>query len=324
MGRILLIVVALIAGASPPPAVGQDRPTTFVIVHGAWGGGWAWRGMERRLRAHGYEVLRPTLTGLGERMHLASPQIGLSTHIEDVVNVLVFEDAHEVVLVGHSYGGMVATGVADRVPERIRRLVYLDALVPEDGESVADLMPGLIASVQEGARARGRAREGFLVPYWSDPAAPLPKDVDQSLRTLTEPIELSSPPGAGLPVTYVLTREGADSSDAFDWAAERARRYGWDVRVMEADHVPYRTAPEALLDLLLELDPDGPSTGGPPSLSLVPTPTPGQARKPEAIPARPTEEGGPPRRSRLLAFYRCASPPADGRLELAGTTLIGR
>lgn len=107
--------------------------TTFVLVHGAWLGGWAWKHVTPRLRMAGHEVFAPTLTGLGERVHLAHPGVGLETHIQDVVNVLVFEDLQQVTLVGHSYGGIVITSVADRTPERLAQLVYLDAFVPEDG-----------------------------------------------------------------------------------------------------------------------------------------------------------------------------------------------
>lgn len=107
--------------------------TSFVLVHGAWCGGWIWKHVASALRARGHDVLTPTLTGLGERAHLASPEVGLGTHVEDVVRVLEYDDLTDVVLVGHSYGGMVVTGVGDRVPERLAQLVYLDAFVPREG-----------------------------------------------------------------------------------------------------------------------------------------------------------------------------------------------
>src|SRR5438128_128006 len=102
---------------------------TFVLVHGAWHGGWCWKRVTPLLRAAGHEVYATTLTGLGERVHLASPNVGLALHVQDVVGVLEYEDLRDVILVGHSYGGIVISGVADRVPERLRHLVYLDALV---------------------------------------------------------------------------------------------------------------------------------------------------------------------------------------------------
>src|SRR6476659_2841608 len=117
---------------------GKQQPT-YVIVHGAWGGGWAFKEVDRLLSADGNKVYRPTLTGQGERVHLANSNVDLSLHIQDIVNVILWENLHDVVLVGHSYGGMVVTGVADRVPDRIGHLVYLDALVPENGQS-ADMI----------------------------------------------------------------------------------------------------------------------------------------------------------------------------------------
>jgi pimeloyl-ACP methyl ester carboxylesterase len=113
---------------------------TFVIVHGAWSGGHAWRWVRPLLRRAGHEVFTPALTGLGERSHLASAQVDLDTHIQDVLGVLEFEDLDQVVLVGHSSGGMVITGVADRAPQRLAQLVYLDAEVPTDGQSEFDLL----------------------------------------------------------------------------------------------------------------------------------------------------------------------------------------
>lgn len=115
-----------------------DKDTTYVLVHGAFHGGWAWQKVADELRKHGNTVYTPTLTGVGERNHLARPDVDLETHIQDVINVLEFEDLEKVVLVGHSYGGMVITGVASRVPERISKLVYFDAVVPDSGQSFFD------------------------------------------------------------------------------------------------------------------------------------------------------------------------------------------
>src|SRR5262247_4171648 len=132
----LVFAVALLAQGSASAA----RPHyTFVIVHGAWGGGWDWRTVDSLLTREGHKVVRVTLTGLGERRHLAAPSVGLYTHIDDVVNKILWDDMRDVVLLGHSYGGMVITGVADRVPDRIKRLVYLDAMVPDSGESVSTM-----------------------------------------------------------------------------------------------------------------------------------------------------------------------------------------
>ena len=136
--------------------------SSYVLVHGAWGGGWYWKKLLPLLHAQGHEVYAATLTGLGERVHLANPEIGLGTHVHDVVNLLAYEDLSDVILVGHSYGGMVITGVADCVPERIAHLAYLDAFVPEQGQSLVDLIPAeRRAHVHEQAEVEG---DGWRVP----------------------------------------------------------------------------------------------------------------------------------------------------------------
>ncbi len=132
---------------------------TFVLVHGAWHGGWCWRDVSRALRAGGHEVFTPTLTGVGERAHLIGPGVGLNTHIQDIVAVLQVENLTDIVLCGHSYGGMVITGVADREAARIRSLVYLDAFVPENGQAVFDIMaPERQAQIRAGATEKNGAK----------------------------------------------------------------------------------------------------------------------------------------------------------------------
>jgi len=123
---------------------------TYVLVHGAWSGGYTWQGIARSLRRAGHEVYTPTLTGLGERAHLLRPDINLDTHIADVTNLIRFEGLSDIVLVGHSYAGAVITGVADAMPEKIATLVYLDAFVPLNGQSIADLAPRRDAQPQQG------------------------------------------------------------------------------------------------------------------------------------------------------------------------------
>jgi len=142
--------------------------TVFVVAHGAWSAAWAWKKMRPLLRAAGHELWTPTYTGLGERAHLASPAIDLDTHIADVIGVLEMEHLRDVVLIAHSYGGMVATGVADRARERIAQLVYLDAFVPHNGQSLFDLQPAEArARMQELARSDG---EGWRLPPTQMPA----------------------------------------------------------------------------------------------------------------------------------------------------------
>ena len=223
----------------------KGKPVTM-IVHGAWGGGWAFRRVDALLTERGHEVYRPSLTGLGERVHLATPDVSLSTHIDDVVNTILFEDLHDITLVGHSYGGMVITGVADRVPDRIRRLIYLDAFVPNDGESVETMFGA------RGEWLKQMTRNGFMVPPWVKPEQPLPKDVPHPLKTFTQPLRLKNTAARRLPATYILTvdKGRAAKDDDFAAHAERAKQRGWTVYQMEADHNPQRSAPEALVEML--------------------------------------------------------------------------
>src|SRR5690606_24649520 len=134
----VLLFGTLLAVSFLTPAM-ADGKQTFVLVHGATAGGWEWKRTGQFLSDDGHTVYRPTLTGLGEREHLNSTEVDLATHINDVVNLVLFEDLHDVVLTGHSYGGMVVTGVMDRIPERLKHVVFLDAAVPEDGQSIWDL-----------------------------------------------------------------------------------------------------------------------------------------------------------------------------------------
>ena len=234
---------------------------TFVVVHGAWSAGWAWKNMRPLLRERGHELFTPTHTGLGERSHLARPDIDLEVHIADVLGVLRFEDLHDVVLVGHSYGGMVATGVADRVAERIAHLVYLDAFVPRDGQSLADLTGAAAhARVLAAAREHGDG--------WRVPPNPMPPDTSaddlawatplrmmQPLKTFEQKLRLT---GAveQLSRSYIYcTRPGP--GDVFRQFTNRARSEpGWSYFELDASHNPHITMPDTLAALL-----DGIATG---------------------------------------------------------------
>jgi pimeloyl-ACP methyl ester carboxylesterase len=243
---LLLWAEASVAAHAQAQKADTSTKPTIVIVHGAWGGSWAFRKVEALLREKGFNVYRPQLTGQGERVHLARPDIGLSTHIDDVVNTILFEDLHDIILMGHSYGGMVITGVADRVPDRIRRLVYVDAFVPNDGESVMSII---------GTRndfLKPMIKGDYLVPMWVKPDQPPPHDVPQSLKTFTEPIALKNKAALKLPATYILTVDaGKEAKDDDFWAqAQRARERGWPVEQLTADHNAQWSAPEALVEML--------------------------------------------------------------------------
>jgi pimeloyl-ACP methyl ester carboxylesterase len=239
-----VVLVSLWGSSASAQTAGSSSPATYVIVHGAWGGGWAWQRMDALLRQRGHTVYRPTLTGLGERAHLASPTIGLSTHIDDVVNVILYENLKDIVLVGHSYGGIVITGVADRVADRIRRLVYVDAFVPADGDSlmsIAGAPAGWLKQMTQG---------DFIVPAWVRPEQPVPHDLPHPLKTFTDQLVLRNAAARDLPATYILTIDPGKTEDAFIAQAERAKERGWTMRQMAADHNPHVTAPNELLALL--------------------------------------------------------------------------
>jgi pimeloyl-ACP methyl ester carboxylesterase len=134
---------------------------TFVLVHGAWHGSWCWKRVRKALQARGHDVFTPTLTGVADRSHLASREVNLDTHIADVANLIHWEELDDVVLCGHSYAGCVITGVADRMPDRVRALVYLDAFVLEDGQSLHSAVPESLAAMQADAAEQG---DGWRVP----------------------------------------------------------------------------------------------------------------------------------------------------------------
>jgi len=224
-------------------AADPGRKFTYVVVHGAWGGGWAFKDVERRLRADGHTVYRPTLTGQGEKVHLASlltTNIDLNLHITDVENIIRWESLSNVVLVGHSYGGMVITGVADHVPERIKHLIYLDAIVPTDGENANQAL----------GNPNRESTNAFIAPFWIRGTEPIPHDVPHPARTLSQPISLKNQEAARkIPTTYLLTVDPGrqPQQDMFFRAAERAKARGWTMRTMEADHNPQWSAPAALV-----------------------------------------------------------------------------
>ena len=246
--RALAILLAATVIAAPLAAQqrrARAQHSTYVFVHGAWGGGWDWLAIDSMLTRRGHHVVRVTLTGLGERHHLASPSVGLYTHIDDVVNKILWDNLHDVVLVGHSYGGMVITGVVDRIPERIKRVVYLDALLPDSGES--------LMSIPDTSRARfvaSIARGDWLVPTWVQDTTVIPRDVPQSLRTFTDTLRLVNPARLKVPATYILTYEPQINPDPFQMFADRAQARGWPVYKMVSDHLPERTHRTELVAML--------------------------------------------------------------------------
>jgi pimeloyl-ACP methyl ester carboxylesterase len=229
---------------------------TFLVAHGAWSAGWAWKKMRPLLRAAGHELWTPTYTGLGERAHLGRADVSLDTHIQDIVAVLETEDLTDVTLIGHSYGGMVATGVADRAPERVAKLVYLDAFAPKDGQAIFDLVPPDIAArMRAGAAA---SESGYGVPVNPMPSDTAPEDQawagprrkPQPLQAFATKLKLNAEPS--MPRTYIYATK-AGIGDNFRQFYRRAQDEGWKTYEIDASHNPHITNPQALLAILNEI-----------------------------------------------------------------------
>ena len=231
---------------------------TFVLVHGSFGGGWVWQKVTPLLRAGGYEVYTPRLTGLSDRSHLLDCGVDLTTHITDVASLLFYEDLSDVVLVGHSYAGMVVTGVAAKVPERLKLLVYLDAYVPSDGQNEFDLWP---AEERAAAQADMAAGKGLRQP---PPPAILgitdPEMADwvyarftpHPLATYDQPVPVGSAKSAAVPRVYIRCTTGPWTPRFAPFAA-KARAAGWEVYQLATGHMAMLTAPREVAELLLEL-----------------------------------------------------------------------
>jgi pimeloyl-ACP methyl ester carboxylesterase len=263
-------VAAVAAASSPRDAAGQPTGTrrpqaTYVLVHGAWNGGWCWAKVRPLLEQAGARVYSPTLTGLGERHHLREPVPSLETHIQDVINVIEAEELGDVVLVGHSFAGMVITAVADRIKPRIRRLVYLDAAVPADGNDLAAHVPG----TGEATAQRRRAAFRQLAPdgVWMPPLGPEsvgvtePADAEWLRRRLTphplgtwlQPVALRNGGHAGIPKTYVLATKPLTTVMGYPAHGEVAKRGGeWTYREIATGHQMMVTDPARTAQLLLE------------------------------------------------------------------------
>jgi pimeloyl-ACP methyl ester carboxylesterase len=229
---------------------------TFVLVHGAWHGGWCWRRVADRLRSGGHTVFTPTLTGLGERSHLMRAGIGLDTHIADVLNVIKWESLNDVVLCGHSYGGMIIAGLAEQMAPAIRSIVFLDAFVPRDGEAVAQLTG---PATQEAIRAAVARRDIGIPPRPAEAFGVNPADrawvdllcVPQPLATFTDKVALTGAYQRIPRRTYIRAKSYANPG--FDRAYETLRADpSWRVGEVTGGHDVMVDAPDRLAELLLE------------------------------------------------------------------------
>jgi len=239
---------------------------TYVLVGGAWLGGWAWKGVARPLRDKGHDVYPVTLTGLGERVHLARPEIDLETHITDVINIINYEDLSNVILVGHSYSSSVVTAVADRVPDRLAQLVFLDGAPFEDGEALADFnSPEGKEQVRQVVATKG---EGWKLPAPADlgESASIKGLGDAELAlfaryatpqpygTFTQPLRLKHPPASGDYGRVVIACDDFHDMKAF--FTERFAQFAppaWRIFELDTGHWPMLSMPHEVAGILHEL-----------------------------------------------------------------------
>lgn len=232
--------------------------TDFVLVHGAWHGGWCWRDVAGRLQSAGHRVFAPTLTGLADRSHLLTRETGLETHIQDIVNLIDWEELDDIVLCGHSYGGTVVTGVADRAAGRLKALVYLDAFVPADGQCLHDMAPPeRVAAFERSAAERG---DGWKVPplpasaWLDDPAQQAwvaRKVTPHPLRCLTDSLALTGAWQAAGRKMHILAAAN-DPSPFHAIHAGVSAEPGWLCRRIDGPHDLMISHPEETAALLLE------------------------------------------------------------------------
>jgi len=229
---------------------------TFVLVHGAWHGGWCYKRVAQRLRGQGHEVYTPTLTGLGERSHLRHAGVNLSLHVQDVLNVLTWEELSSVVLCGHSYGGMVITGVAAAVPDKIASLVYLDAFVPEAGQSLWDLTRDEVK--QRSLAGVGRLGGHALPPIPAEMFHVNPADrawvdaqcVPRPLATFLEPVTVGARELAVKKRTYLFAAGYQPTSFARFHDALR-NDPAWTVKTAPCGHDVMIDEPDLLTEVLI-------------------------------------------------------------------------
>ena len=252
--------------AAPAPLTSREgagapaSASTYVLVHGAFHGGWCWHEVATRLRDRGHRVHTPTMTGLGERSHLMSLQISLATFIEDLLQTFRFEDLNDVVLVGHSFGGSLVSSLADRIPERLRHLVYLDAMILRDGQTPADTCPpGYIDRYTETSVDHGRGRvipavdaKAFGIDDPEQRAWVNARLTPQPLQPFLDPLHLAHPLGNGLPATYIACTAPLWGSTESSRALARAMP-GWPYLELASGHDAMLAVPEELSALLASL-----------------------------------------------------------------------
>jgi len=256
-----------LAGIPAVPAIAGPGRHTFVLVHGTWHGGWVWRDVARLLREKGHHVVTPTCTGCGERVHLTSPDVGLETHITDISNVIRYDELDDIVLVGHSFSGLTITGVADRLSERVRRLVFFDALVPRAGR-----MAGVPRDPDTGAFPdwwRQRAKkfvDGYQMVMWDEYPVDMlvPPEMTRHVMRLkrlitthparqwTDELILNNDGWKGMRLAYVHC-VGQKYRMSSDLMVGPAREAPWDFIELDAPRNAMMTHPRLVADTLVSL-----------------------------------------------------------------------
>jgi len=231
-------------------------PKTFVLVHGAWHGGWCWRPVSDSLVKQGHRVFSPTLTGLGERSHLLNKNINLTTHITDIANVIQYEDLSSIVLVGHSYGGIIISGVAERLADKISSIVFLDAFLPEDGETLLQKSSPAFVTAINTAIEKGESgikpppAAAFGVPE-KDRAWVDSKTTPQPVGTYTEPAVFKGARDKIAKKTYV--RASGYKSAAFDANLAKVKAAGnWKVHELDIGHDVMVIDPARVTSIIVE------------------------------------------------------------------------
>ena len=255
-----MAIAGLAAGAGGGAATAQAGAQTFVLVHGAWHGGWCWSRVADRLRASGHQVFTPTQTGLGERKHLMSKDITLDVFVKDIANLIEAEELSNVVLVGHSFGGMAISGVADAMPDKIRHLVYLDSLMVEGGKSPFDGLPPDVVAARRKAAEESSGGLSLPAPPASAFGVSDPKDAEwvkrrltpHPLGTYTSPLNIKGPVGNNLPRTYIACTNPSYA------ALENSRKWvkaqtGWRWAEISTGHNAMVMQPEELTRMLISL-----------------------------------------------------------------------
>jgi pimeloyl-ACP methyl ester carboxylesterase len=234
----------------------ENKMTTFVLVHGAWFGAWCWRRVAGLLEARQHRVVTPTLTGLGERSHLLDPDIDLETHILDVVNLMKWQELRDIVLVGHSYGGMVVSGAAERMEKSIASIVLLDAFFPADGQAIIDLQPPpmretILKLASDGLTAVPPRSAAMFNVNEADRAWVDAQCTPQPIKCFLQPVALTGARERIARKTYI--RAADYPSIPFDAGLSQARSHGWRTAEIAGGHALMLDAPEPLAELLAQL-----------------------------------------------------------------------